>query len=51
MERHKQDTKPEKVKLLFKNLDWISLAWELPNKDKKRAPEKVLKPKKDFESI
>ena len=29
----------------------MSLAWELPSKEKKRAPSKVLKPKKDFESI
>ena len=29
----------------------MNLAWELPNKGKKKASSKVLKPKKDFGSM
>ena len=29
----------------------MSLTWELPNKDKEKASEKVLEPKKNFGSI
>ena len=28
----------------------MSLAWELPNKNKKKALEEILKPEKNFES-
>ena len=45
------NTEPKDEPTSDSNPNWINLAWELPNKGKKRALSKALKSKKDFESV